>query len=518
MVAFAILLVLVVLVFAEPWAERKILPAINKYNKGYIVKAEAVDLSFITSSIELKNITITSIPAKGTTNHLSGKIASVRISGINLIRILLKKGIYLRKVVITGSNIEGRIPFPKKKAPPIISNQNIRIGSILFDTIDLDLIYDSTARAFSVRKGFFKLYDLQVKSKDTISPALVGEVDFSADELFAISSDSMYSFRATVIRYLADSNSLKADSFSIRPNYPDYEFASKHEFQIDRIEAGLSNIYFHGISPAGYFKSGDLLSSYIEIGKLEMNVFRDKRKKFHHVDKPIFQDLMVDYPHNLQIDSIGFLDGNITYAEHVPGAGNQGKISFNNLRAGVYNITNDTLYKKEEGHTELRAEALLMGKSKLSVNLKARLYDKNNVFTVTGSLLGMQAEALNPMLEYTAFLYATAGKMDGLNFQFTANNTKATGNMTLLYHDLKIAVKNKQTNDTTALKERIVSILANNMILNSNPLPRKEVRIGTIDFERDPERFVFGYVFRSILSGMKSSLLRNPEKENWKKR
>jgi hypothetical protein len=108
--------------------------------------------------------------------------------------------------------------------------------------------------------------------------------------------------------------------------------------------------------------------------------------------------------------------------------------------------------------------------------------------------------------------------MDGLNFQFTANNTKATGNMTLLYHDLKIAVKNKQTNDTTALKERIVSILANNMILNSNPLPRKEVRIGTIDFERDPERFVFGYVFRSILSGMKSSLLRNPEKENWKKR
>jgi hypothetical protein len=516
LVAFAILLIFVFLVFVQPWAERQILPAINKLSNDYHVKAEAVDLSIFASAIELKNITITSIPAKGTTNHLDGKITSLRISGIKLIRILLKKDIYLRKVVVTGSSIEGRIPFPKKAAPPIISKQNIRIGSILFDTVNLSLTYDSTARAFSVKKGYFKMYDLKIERKDTLSQAMISEFDFSADELFAISSDSIYSFSAIGIRYFADSNALAADSFSIRPNYPDYEFASKHEYQKDRIEAYLSNIYFHGISPADYFKSGDLVSTYIEIGKLEMDVFRDKRKKFHHVDKPIVQDLMLDFPGKLQIDSIGFLDGNITYAEHVPEASDQGKINFNNLRAGVYNITNDTVYKKTEGHTELRAEALLMGKSKLSVHLKARLFDKNNVFTVTGSIADMQAEVLNPMLEYTAFMYATAGKMDGMNFQFTANNTKATGEMTLLYHDLNIAVKNKQTNDTTALKERIVSILANRQILNSNPLPRREVRVGTIDFERNPERFIIGYIFKSILSGMKSSLLRNPDKESEK--
>jgi len=513
MVAFAILLVFIVLVFAEPWAERKILSAINNYNKGYLVKAEVIDFSIVASAIELKNITITSIPVKGTTNYLSGKIASVRISGINLIQILLKKGIYLRKVIITGSFIEGRIPFPKKTAPPIISNQKIRVGSILFDTLDLSLKYDSTARAFSVRKGFFKLLDLQINRKDTISPAMIHEFDFNADELFTISSDSMYSFRAIGIRYFADSSRLAADSFSILPNYPDYEFSSKHEFQTDRIEAGLSNIYFHGFSPADYFKSGELVCSYIEIGKLEMNIFRDKRKKFQHVNKPVFQDLMVGYPGKLQIDSIGILDGNINYAEHAPGASDQGKISFNDVGAWVYNITNDTLYKKVKGNTVLRAEALLMGKGKLSVALKARLFDKNNVFTVNGSLSGMEADALNPILEYSAFMYATSGRIDALNFQFTANNTKATGKMTLLYHGLNIAVKNKQTNDTTALKERIVSILANNILLNSNPLPRKEVRVGIIVNERDPERFVFNYAFKSILSGMKSSLLRNPEKE-----
>lgn len=247
-----------------------------------------------------------------------------------------------------------------------------------------------------------------------------------------------------------------------------------------------------------------------------MDVFRDKRKKFRHTKKPAFQQFIYDYPGNLHIDSISILSGKIAYAEHKPEASGQGKIYFSDLSAKVYQITNDTLYKKEKGYLQLNAHTLLMGKSKLSVLLKARLFDNNNTFSFNGSLSGMEAEALNPILGYSAGLYVTSGKIDALNFNFTANNTRATGEMALLYHGLDIAVKNKQTNDTTALKERIISIIANNMILNSNPLPGKEVRQGVIDYERDPERFVIGYVFRSILSGMKSSLLKNKEKEGKK--
>lgn len=516
-IALAILVVFILSVFVEPWIEKKIVSTLNENNKGYLIKAETVDFSLFRSGLELKNITITLKPVPGVNSYLNGKISSIRINGIGLMRALFKNGIYLREVIVSNCSIDGRIQFPKKKSPPINSGQLIRIGCILFDTLDLNLEYDSTARCFSLKKGIFRLVDLRIKRKDTLSPAIVREIDIAnAQEVTTVSADSMYSFKAGGISYAAVTKTLAADSFFIHPNYPDYKFTSHYEFQKDRIEAVLTKLYIKSFSPAAYFKSGDVISTYIEIGEMNMSVFRDKRKKFLHTKKPTFQDLIYDYPANLRIDSISILSGNIDYAEHPPGTGGQGKINFSELYAKVYQITNDTLYKKEKGYIQLHAQALLMGKSKLAVSLKARLFDSNNSFSFNGALSGFEAEALNPILEYSASLYITSGKIDALNFNFTANNTRATGNMALRYHGLDIAVKNKQTDDTTALKERIISFIANNMILNSNPLPGREVRQGIIDYERDPERFVIGYVFKSMLSGMESTMMRNKEKEKEK--
>ncbi len=79
--------------------------------------------------------------------------------------------------------------------------------------------------------------------------------------------------------------------------------------------------------------------------------------------------------------------------------------------------------------------------------------------------------------------------------------------MNLLYHDLKIKVINRQTDETTGLKEQLMSFIANMVVIDENPKPGKEVREGIIDFERDPEKFVFNYWVQSILTGVKSSLL-----------
>jgi hypothetical protein len=80
--------------------------------------------------------------------------------------------------------------------------------------------------------------------------------------------------------------------------------------------------------------------------------------------------------------------------------------------------------------------------------------------------------------------------------------------MTFLYHGLDVAIKNKRTDDTTAIKERFMSIIANKILMNSNPVPGDGVRVGIIDYERDPEKFLINYCFKSALTGIKSSLVK----------
>jgi hypothetical protein len=305
---------------------------------------------------------------------------------------------------------------------------------------------------------------------------------------------------------------LALDSFSVQPNYSDYEFTARHQFTTDRIEAVFAPVHIHDFSAAGYLKSGKLVSSYVEIGKMNMNVFRDNRKEKSHVIVVAFQDLIYNYPEVLNIDSIGLLNGNISYTEHAEKANEPGKISFNEIHAKIYKISNDIIYKTKSAFLKFKADALIMGKSRLDILLKAGIFDNQNTFSVNGTLSGMEINELNPMLEKNAFISVKSGKMDEMSFSFTANNTHATGQMTFLYHDLDIAIINKQTDDTKAIKERFMSFIANKKLLNSNPIPGEEVRVGVIGYERDPEKFLFNYFIKSIMTGIKSSLIKNQKK------
>jgi hypothetical protein len=163
---------------------------------------------------------------------------------------------------------------------------------------------------------------------------------------------------------------------------------------------------------------------------------------------------------------------------------------------------------------EVKADALIMGKGKMKIWSKGRIYDRENTFSLNGTLSGLAVDELNPILEKSVYIYATSGIIDLMNFSFTADNTKAAGEMTMLYNGLNVTVKNKRTDDTTALKERLISFFANRKIMDSNPVKDEKTRVGIIDFERDPERLVFHYCFNSVLSGITSSLTKRPGKRN----
>jgi hypothetical protein len=511
-VTLVLLIKFITTIFVEPWLGKKIQAELNEEMRGYIIEIDNVNILIIKSGIKLEGITIYSRQKHGDAHDLNAEIESIEFIGINLAKAVFKHDTYIRTMTISNSSAKGNIPFSGQAILPIVSPLNIRIGKILFDKISLTMGNTSNAKSFSLKEGVLKVYHFYFEKQDTISSNIVKQFDFTAEELISVSSDSMYSFLANGIIYSAASNVLTVNSFYIHPNYADYDFTSRYEFQTVRIEAGFSDIFIHDFSAPDYFYSGNLLSSWIEIGKMDLKVFRDKRKEFRHINKPAFQDMIYNYPGTIQIDSIGLINGDFTYTAHAEKANDPGNITFNEINARIYKITNDKIYKTKNASLELKGNALLMGKGKMTIFLKGKIFDSDNTFFLNGTLSDMEANELNPILEKNAFVYATSGKIDKMNFSFTANNTKAIGKMTMLYHGLDIAVKNNRTDDTTAFRERIISIIANRRVLDSNPIADEEVREGIIDNDRDPERFFFNYCFKSILSGIKSSIAKNPQK------
>src|SRR4030042_2112427 len=308
-VTVVLLIIFVTKVFVEPWIGKKIRAELTEENRDYMVEIDKVHILMITSGIELENITIYSKQEYRDDRDLKGEIESIKFKGINLAKAIFRNDIYIRELTITNSSNKGKILFSGETIPPIVSPLNIRIGRILFDKIDLAIENTSTAPSFSVKEGVLKVYDFQVEKQDTLSSGIVKKFDFKAEELLSVSSDSMYTFKASGIIYSAVSNTLSVNTISIQPNYTDYDFTSRYEFQTVRIEAGFSNICIHDFYAADYFISMNLISSYIEIGKMDINFFRDKRKEFRHENMPAFQDMIYNYPGTIQIDSIGLIKG-----------------------------------------------------------------------------------------------------------------------------------------------------------------------------------------------------------------
>lgn len=514
LVTLVLLIIFISNVFIEPWVGRKIQRELNAKNKDYIFEIANVNFMPGISGIKLEKITIRSKLAHKGLPDFIGNIVSIKITGINLSKAIFKKEFIISKMIISNCTFLGKIPFSREEKPPIISSLNIRIDSILFDNINLVIENTTNAKAYSINEGILTIYNLKVEKHDTLSTVVIRDFNFKAQDILSVSSDSMYTFKGMGLIYSSDSASLAVDSFCVQPNYGNSKFTSRNKFETDCFEAGFSKIYVNDFSAAEYFRHRSIVSSYIQIGKMNVSAFRDKRKKFRHINRPVFQEMIYNYAGLIDIDSIGIRSGNITYTEHAEKANKPGKISFNEINLNIYKISNDTIYKNERAYLEIKAEAMLMGKGKMNILLKGQIFDTDNTFSVKGTLLEMEASELNPMLEKNAFLYATSGKIDAMKFSFTANNTKASGNMTLLYHGLDFAVKNKRTDDTTALLERIISLFANEKLLDSNPIPGNNIRVGIIDNERDPEKFLFNYCFKSILTGIKSSIVKSPKRKS----
>ena len=95
--------------------------------------------------------------------------------------------------------------------------------------------------------------------------------------------------------------------------------------------------------------------------------------------------------------------------------------------------------------------------------------------------------------------------VDRMTFDFTADENTSKGWMEFLYSDLDVALVKKQSE-----KDKnwgFVSLLANAVAVSNNPVKEKEVKIVEIGTERDKNKGLIGYIWKTIQSGMVRTII-----------
>jgi hypothetical protein len=195
----------------------------------------------------------------------------------------------------------------------------------------------------------------------------------------------------------------------------------------------------------------------------------------------------------------------ITYTEKQENTDSTGVIAFANSTITISNMTNLPEVIKENSELNIAFQSNILRQIPIKGNFIFTLNSKDGQFRANGNTGGFNAEILNKVTIPMALIKIKSGKINSLNFNFTGNNTSAKGTVVMKYNDLKVDVLKRDKNTNDIKKRGLVSLVANVIVKNDNPL-EGTLREVTPEYERNIYKSFFNLIWKTLFAGMKETV------------
>lgn len=321
--------------------------------------------------------------------------------------------------------------------------------------------------------------------------------------------DSLYTIKIGRLQADPVAEQLIVEDFSVEPQKSMYQFARDIGHQADRITLAINRLDLEQIDLHYLVSDLALLVGKITIDGADLSVFKDKRlPEAPAKAKPMVQEAIHNIPIPFKVDTIQLKKGNIQYQEQVEDGKQPGTISFEELYMSAYAISNLDSLREQNLNMQVDIQTRFMGKSTMDLHFDFPLNSPDYQHYIRAEMYELPLQSMNVMLEKTAFARVESGYAYAVKFNISANDKVSKGDMHFAYKDLKIELINKDDPNDPRLKEVVGSIIANAFVVKTdNPSSNSQpLRIGEISFERNPNKSVFSYWWKSLLSGMKGSM------------
>ena len=345
----------------------------------------------------------------------------------------------------------------------------------------------------------------KIRIENKPSQGFMHSLDFSFQIPNLKRQEKLYQFSIGETSYSSVNDRFTAKDIRIVPNFSRDDHQKQVGFQSDYFSGKIDSISISQPNIKRWFDKEELAGKYMAVNGLNLDVYRDKQLPFNEAQRPkMLQDLIKSVKVPLSVDSLILARSQVSYSERKETDNLEGKIRFTNIRARILPFTNIKTSNGAIPNFDIHASATIQDSCQLKVNMNYLMNHPENKFTVKGSLSPFNMQILNPVLEPLAMISIRSGKVNQFQFDFSANQTSANGQLFFGYDNLKISVLEMKDGNTK--DSRFASFLANSLLLRGKNPRGKELLPDEIAFQRDQKRSVLNYWWKSIFSGVKNTL------------
>ncbi len=352
-------------------------------------------------------------------------------------------------------------------------------------------------------KVSLKLIKVRIENKP--SQGFMHSADFSFRIPNLKKQTKLYQFSIGETSYSSGNNRVTAKDIRIIPNFSKDNHQKQVGFQSDYFTGKIDSVCISQPNIRRWFDKEELAGKFLMINGLNMDIYRDKQLPFDETRRPkMLQDMIKSLKIPISVDSLVMANSQVSYSERTPSGDLEGKIRFSNIRTRLMPFTNVKASNGVIPDINLDGTATIQDSSQLKVSMNYRMNHADNLFSAKGSLSQFNMRILNPVLEPLALVSIRSGKVNRFQFEFSANQTSANGQLFFGYDDLKISVL--EMKDGNAKEAKFASFLANSLMLRAKNPRGKELLPDEINFQRDQKRSVLNYWWKSIFSGIRNTL------------
>ncbi len=337
---------------------------------------------------------------------------------------------------------------------------------------------------------------------------------------YFLTSDSLYEFKAVSVKYNFIDNSFVVDSISLKPTLNTKEYFKHFGYQIDMFNLDCKQIKGTGFNLDEYLENNIYSIDKIDFFNINTTIYRDKTYEFKHgIEKPMPAELIMKIQPSFSIDSVEIHNSRILYGEYANKSSEPGEVFFDDFNLSATNITNINSHIESNNNLEINVNTKLMGKPKLTADLNI-LLDNPDKFSFKGYTEEMDFSIFNSMTQNLFGISVIRGKGSFNLNSINASDSIAKGIITFKYKKLRIALYDREK---AALNKGIASpffnFLVNDLLIKSNnPRFIGSTRQGLVYFKRDTERSFLNYMWKSLVSGMMSTMWHNSKEQRIEKR
>ncbi|MGB3780274.1 MAG: DUF748 domain-containing protein [Tunicatimonas sp.] len=322
------------------------------------------------------------------------------------------------------------------------------------------------------------------------------------DQTFS-SPDSLYDYRVDSLGVDPLREEILARRISVIPRWSRYEMGQRLDKLTTWMERKVDQVNVRGIDFPLLTDSLIVRTRSVSVDQLEVTLFRDLRLPSGEPQaRPLLPDLLKSVPTPFRVDTLTLANTNLRYEERRESAEQAGHITFADLYASLYNITNQTHDSTLVLEADVRMR--LMDEGQAELHFEFPLTSPRGEHRIQGKMYRMPLTELNPAVEPLAFASVKSGVANQLDFDMRLDNQSATGNVRFQYENFKVSLLKENAPDK---KRGVKSWLANWLVVkNSNPAGSKPLRPGPINVQRDSTQSMVRYWWLALRSGLMVSV------------